>query len=280
MKTSNKLLLGLFCLIFISLIVINVMLKIAIGNIPAQKEFLKLHSQVIGNSLFIDSTEVILSIDKNTTIVDISNYKTKLKEVNIDLNIDKIEYDTDNKIKSLAIKVDCNDGYVGTANKMLNGDEKIGFYRLYRKDAKSPFAMIPISFENQSVEDSLQTEALINSNLAGLQHNVNPGLVLGKEEVFLMINKNTTSVQLDEYRTKLKVRNIDFKVEKIEFDAENKIKTIEISVDCNDGFLGTIKETLDDNKTIGFYRIYSKNAQSPFGMIPIVEPMKMNLQKK
>ena len=278
MKTSIKLLLGLFCLIFISLIVINVMLKITIGNIPAQKELLKLNSQIIGNSLLIDSTEVILSMDKNTTIVDISNYKTKLKEVNIDLIIEKIEYDSDNKIKSLAIKVDCNDGYVGTANKMLNGGERTGFYRIYGKDAKSPFAMIPIELKNPSAEDSLQIDSILKEYSMGSKFKSEAGLLILKEGIFLVINRNTTPAELDEYRTKLKVRNIDLSVEKIDFDADKKIKTIDISVDCNDGFLCSAKETLDNNNIVGFYRIYSKNAQSPFGMLPILT--RLNALKK
>jgi len=268
MKTSNKLLLGLFFLILISLIVINVKLKMAIGNIPIQKELLKSHSQIIGNSLFIDFTEVILSMDKNTTIVDISNYKTKLKEVNIDLIIEKIEYDSDNKIKSLAITVDCNDGSQGWTRQDLSGNEKIGFYRIYGKTDKQPFAMTPLEFTVQRSADSTETYVSINENMAKTVK-FKTGLNEQKDKVVLTIDENTTQAELENYFTKLKARNIDFMVKRIEIeDQTKKIKSIEILVDCNDGFKGTIKQTLDKYKTVGFYRNYNKNAQSPFGLLP------------
>jgi len=270
MKTSNKLLLGFFCLIIASFVTFNIVIKLRIAKLPTRNEVLKSNSGITNNSLLIDSTEVILSMDNASSIVDISNYQAKLKKVNIDLKIDRIEYDSVNRIKLLSISVNCNDGFKGSTKKTLSGGEKIGFYRMYGKDAKSPFAMYPMELKNPSPKDSLQTDSLIKKYSVGSKFKSEAGLLIHKQEIFLVINRNTTLAELDDYRNKLKARNIDLSVEKINFDADKKIKTIDISVDCNDGFLCSTKETLDNNNIVGFYRIYSKNAESPFGMIPIL----------
>jgi hypothetical protein len=268
MKTSNKLLLGLFCLIIASLVIFNLGLKKGMNKVLIQKNILKSHSQIIGNSLYIDSTEVILSIDKNASIADINNYKAKLKEVNIDLTIEKIEYDSIGKIKLLTIAIDCNDGHSGWTTKDLTGDEKIGFYRIYDKSGIKQFDMSPLEFTAQRSDDSTETYVSINHDVAMI---VKPkaGLNNQKDKVVLTIDENTTSAELEDYRVKLEARNIDFRINKIEQEnSTGKIISIEISVDCNDGFKGTIKQRLNMNKVVGFYRNYNKKSQSPFGMIP------------
>jgi len=247
---------------------------------PNQKELLKSHSEIIGHSLLIDSTEVILTIDRNTTIVDISNYKAKLKEVNIDLNIDKIEYDTDNKIKSLAINVNCNDGYQGWTEKGLNGNEKIGFFRIYDKPGKQPFAMYPLEFNVQMSVDSSTTYVTTDDKMARATQ-YRTGLNEQMDKVVLTIDQNTTQDDLETYRKKLKLRNIDFKVVELDWDDQTKkIKKIEFSVNCNDGFKGSMKEEFDSmnegseiSKIVGFSRNYNRNSESPFFMIPQITPM-------
>ncbi len=268
MKTSNKLLLGLFCLIVATLVIFNIGLKNGMNQVLTQKNILKSHSQLIGNSLYIDSTEVILSIDKNASIADINNYKAKLKEVNIDLTIDKIEYDSIGRIKLLTISIDCNDGHTGWTTKDLTGDEKIGFYRIYNKSDLKQFDMYPLEFTVQRSADSTETYVSINHDAAMI---IKPkaGLNNQKDKVVLTIDENTTSAELEDYRVKLEARNIDFRVKRFELEnSTGKIVSIEISVDCNDGFKGTIKQRLNMNKIVGFYRNYNKNSQSPFGMLP------------
>lgn len=94
------------------------------------------------------------------------------------------------------------------------------------------------------------------------------GLFLNKSKVLLSIDRNTSKDQLNEYQTKLRERNIQLNIERIEFDQENKIKFLKISVDCHDGFKGSVSQSLKENEKIGFYRIYDKNVSSPFGMSP------------
>lgn len=169
MKTSNKLLLGLFILIVLGMIFATLRLKSVIGTYP------QLNGQVSGNNpvfsmkvnthsksttikhnftdgdlnygLFADKTKVLLSIDKNTTYDQLSQYKNDLKKLNIDLNIKRIEFSSDNKINLLKISVDCNDGYKGTVTQSLKDNEKIGFYRIYDDSAESTFGMYPIHLE-------------------------------------------------------------------------------------------------------------------------------------
>lgn len=105
------------------------------------------NNQKINTGLLVDSTKVTLSIDKNTTNDEINSFQTRLKELNIDLNIDKIEFGSDNKIKFLSISVDCNDGFKGSVNQTLGDNDKIGFYRVYDKNGQSPFGMCPLELE-------------------------------------------------------------------------------------------------------------------------------------
>ncbi|MDD5185314.1 MAG: hypothetical protein PHS84_08655 [Paludibacter sp.] len=169
MKTSNKLLLGLFILVVLGMIFANFRLKSVIGTSP------QLNGRVSGNNsvisikvntgsdsttiqtnssegdlnygLFADKTKVLLSMDKNTTYEQLNQYKNDLKKLNIDLNIRRVEFSSDNKINLLKITVDCNDGFKGTVTQSLKGNEKIGFYRVYDNSASSPFGMYAIPLE-------------------------------------------------------------------------------------------------------------------------------------
>lgn len=147
MKTSNKLLLGLFCLVIASLVIFNIIIKWKMDKASVQSETPISNNQKINTGLLVDSTKVTLSIDKNTTNDEINSFQTRLKELNIDLNIDKIEFGSDNKIKFLSISVDCNDGFKGSVNQTLGDNDKIGFYRVYDKNGQSPFGMCPLELE-------------------------------------------------------------------------------------------------------------------------------------
>ena len=169
MKTSNKLLLGLLVLIVLGMITATIRLKYLVDKFPKQNGQVSANNPFInisvngssntntynvtssegdlGYGLFTDKTKVLLSIDKNTTYEQLSQYKNDLKKLNIDLNIKRIEFDSDNKIKSLKISVDCNDGYKGNATQSLDGNEKIGFYRIYNDTTSSAFGMNAIPLE-------------------------------------------------------------------------------------------------------------------------------------
>jgi hypothetical protein len=143
MKTSNKLLLGFLCLIIAFLVISTLLAKRELNKvIPTHTQLSS--NQATNNSLFADSTKVTLSMDRNTSVIDITNYTVELKKLNIDLKVDKIEFDSNNKIKFISISVDCNDGFKGSVNQTMEENDKIGFYRVYDKSNQSPFGMCPL----------------------------------------------------------------------------------------------------------------------------------------
>jgi hypothetical protein len=158
MKTSSKLLLGLFCLILASLITINIILKIVISKEPSEKDKLTIINSNTGNTLLISSTDVFFSIYRNTSITEINNLKTKLKEVNIDLNVEKIEYDTDNKIKSIDISAKTYASLNGSNGSSYGGPlwecEKIIFYRSFENGVKSSFVMFSDGISVRSITNN------------------------------------------------------------------------------------------------------------------------------
>lgn len=91
-------------------------------------------------------------------------------------------------------------------------------------------------------------------------------LFISKEKISLVIDKNTTKKQLEQYQAQLKEKNIDLKIKKIETGADDKITYVEIAVDCNDGFKGSVGGSPIKNDNVGFYRVYTKNSSSPFGV--------------
>lgn len=94
--------------------------------------------------LKIDKHIISLSIDKNTSIEQLNAYKAALLKRNINLSVEKIDFDEKQKIKYIKIAVDCNDGFKGTSGEtLMNENTNIGFYRIYNsKD--SPFGMNPL----------------------------------------------------------------------------------------------------------------------------------------
>ena len=97
-------------------------------------------------------------------------------------------------------------------------------------------------------------------------------LTITDELITLSINKTTTNEQLLNFKQQLARRKILFTVEKIERSANNEIKFIRISVDCNDGFKGASQQQFSDaDSAIGFYRSYKAGSDSAFGMQPSVK---------
>jgi hypothetical protein len=92
------------------------------------------------------------------------------------------------------------------------------------------------------------------------------GLTITDSAIYLLIDKHTTRDQLDDYKTQLAKKNITLSIPKIEFDADNNIKSLSFAVNCNDGFSGSASSNFKrDNGPVGFYRIYRNNSPSPFG---------------
>ncbi len=137
----------------------------------------------------------------------------------------------------------------------------------------TPMAAIDGSKNNVSVSGMVkarnnQVSEVRVTSLANIKKEA--GLYISKEKIALIIDESTTKQQLDEYKAKLKEKNIDFKINQVKLGADNKVTYIDFSVDCNDGFKGAVSGTPKTNGSIGFYRSYHKNS-SPFGTGSIEE---------
>ena len=66
-------------------------------------------------------------------------------------------------------------------------------------------------------------------------------------------------------KRELRKTHIDISYKNIAFDENDLLKSISFSVDCHDGFKGGAESGhLTTNSKFGFYRDYSKKAESPF----------------
>jgi hypothetical protein len=62
------------------------------------------------------------------TLAVLENIKAGLKKENIDLNFEKLEFDSaDGKLSFIKFSVDCNDGFKGSAGLPLSKDKKSAF---------------------------------------------------------------------------------------------------------------------------------------------------------
>ena len=87
------------------------------------------------------------------------------------------------------------------------------------------------------------------------------------EKVFLIITENTTEIELTKIASEFKSeKNITVNFSKTEFTENGKIKNLNLEVDCNDGFKGTVKSSgvIFKFKNYGFSRDYSENSKLPF----------------
>ncbi len=90
--------------------------------------------------LYITNEKIILLIDENTTKQELENYREKLKEKDITLSFNKLKFDN-NKISYLELAVSCKNGPSGTASGEPSAKDKIGFYRVFDKNAPSNFGI-------------------------------------------------------------------------------------------------------------------------------------------
>ncbi|MEE1946062.1 M56 family metallopeptidase [Pedobacter sp. KR3-3] len=90
--------------------------------------------------LYITKEKIVLLIDENTTKQELEAYQEKLKEKDITLSFNKLKFEN-NKISYLEIAVSCKNGPSGTASGEPNAKDKIGFYRVFDKNAPSNFGI-------------------------------------------------------------------------------------------------------------------------------------------
>lgn len=91
--------------------------------------------------------------------------------------------------------------------------------------------------------------------------------VIIKNKVEIVFNASMTLAVLEKIKAGLKKEKIDLDFEKLEFNPfDGKLSFIKFHVDCHDGFKGSAEYPISNNKKIGFYRDYSQNVESPFGV--------------
>jgi hypothetical protein len=97
---------------------------------------------VIFSPPLIIKNKVEIIFDPSMTLAVLEKIKAGLKKGKIDLNFEKLEFDSaDGKLSFIKFSVDCNDGFKGSAGFSLSKDKKIGFYRDYVPRADSPFGV-------------------------------------------------------------------------------------------------------------------------------------------
>lgn len=79
---------------------------------------------------------------RNHTQQDLNNIKEELAVMGIEIEYENVEFDQKGRLSSLGIRVNCKDGFSGSANtSQVPEDLSFGFVRDYRADAAKPFAI-------------------------------------------------------------------------------------------------------------------------------------------
>lgn len=90
-----------------------------------------------------------------------------------------------------------------------------------------------------------------------------------KDRIEVVFTNKLTFDSLVVIKNDLKARGIIINYTNLEFDNRNQLLSIYCEVDCKDGFKGSFGANLlnskNKNKRFGFYRDFSKKANSPFG---------------
>ena len=80
--------------------------------------------------------------NKNIGFTELVLIQEECEKKGIRLIYKKIEYNEDGNLQSLSFKVDCRDGFSGSAStEHLTEDRRFGFYRDYQENSKSPFGV-------------------------------------------------------------------------------------------------------------------------------------------
>lgn len=86
---------------------------------------------------------VEVAFTRNLNLDSLVRIKSELQKIGIVIHYKKIEFDIFNLLVNLDCEVICNDGFSGSFGTGLlssqNSNRRIGFYRDYSPNAKSPF---------------------------------------------------------------------------------------------------------------------------------------------
>src|SRR5690606_2515749 len=91
-----------------------------------------------------------------------------------------------------------------------------------------------------------------------------------KGKIQVVFSNELTFDDLISIKNEMDSKGITINYKKVEFNQFNHLSAIEYEVDCNDGFAGSYGmnnlDSSNSDKKIGFYRDYSENTISPFGL--------------
>jgi transcriptional regulator with XRE-family HTH domain len=126
-----------------SVLLIALVLTAFISGTNTQIENLNNKSILIQRNDDNSIKRIEVSFSNNLTLDSLVHIKNELDLLGITISYQKIEFDMDNQLLTIASKVSTNDGYsggfaIGLLNS-LNKDKKMGFYRDYSQNARSPF---------------------------------------------------------------------------------------------------------------------------------------------
>ncbi len=99
----------------------------------------------------------IVRIFKTTTKSELEEFKSEAEELNIDITYENLEF-INGKIEAITLKVDCNDGFSGTASTTNIPESGIGFIRDYRDGADIPFVIGRIFDKDKNITSSKSNE--------------------------------------------------------------------------------------------------------------------------
>jgi len=99
----------------------------------------------------------VVRIFKSTKRAELEKFKTEAQELNIDIEYENLEI-IDGEIEAITLKVDCNDGFSGTASTTNIPASGIGFIRDYREDADIPFVIGRIFDKDKNIASTESKE--------------------------------------------------------------------------------------------------------------------------
>jgi Helix-turn-helix. len=134
MKKNSILSASTFLIIFLCICIFNATAQS--NNLKKQKSLTILRNE--------DKSvkRVEAAFTHNLTLDSLVKIKKDLQAIGITINYKKMEFDIINSLVSIECEVICNDGFSGsfmTDLRNQKGDVRIGFYRDYTPNCKSPF---------------------------------------------------------------------------------------------------------------------------------------------
>jgi hypothetical protein len=126
-------------------------------NITAENTDLKSNAGDVEENQIQNEGVFIVRIFKSTTKSELEEFKSEAKKLNIDITYENLEI-INAEIEAITLKVDCNDGFSGTASTTNIPESGIGFIRDYREGADIPFVIGRIFDKDKNIASSKSKE--------------------------------------------------------------------------------------------------------------------------